>query len=89
MNEIKAQLERPKVASSLDWPKNQSNQKSTSSDVYSVYIQRKHYLWCLDSVQEKHFSSQIEEETFAEKLLVAFSFGTACLLLCFCGFVVF
>jgi len=89
MNEIKAQLERPKVASSLDWPKNQSTRFSTSYDVYSVYSQRKHYLWCLDNVQEKHFSSQIEEETFAEKLLVAFSFGTACLLLCFCGFVVF
>lgn len=89
VNKIKVQQERLQVGSNLIWSQIQPSKNSTSYDVSSVYRLRKHYLWCLESVQKKQPSFEIDEETFAEKLLVAFAFGTACLLLCFCVFVVF
>lgn len=65
----------------------------TKYDVYTVYSDQKHYPWCLGSVQKQSFryvcQPELERESFAEKLLVVFAFGTACLLACFPAFVVF
>ena len=52
MNEIKSQSERPQVGSSLDLYQEHFFSKGSFYDVYSVNKSKKHYQWCLESVQK-------------------------------------
>ena len=66
------------AGSNLNWPVNYVQMNPTSYDVYSVYHSKKHYICGVG-----------DSESTLEKVLVAFGFLSAILVLCFSVLVVF
>jgi hypothetical protein len=78
MNKNNVQSNMCNVGSNLNWPQNFVYLNPTSYDVYIEKKYEKHHLWCTD-----------QSESLLEKVLVAFGFVSAILILCFAVFVVF